>query len=239
MIHWPVWSGALPLLCGAVHVWGVALDDPHFDRQAWLERLAPAEQARARRFKFEVDRRRYIVAHVALRDILAAQVRVAAEDLRFVDGEHGKPRLALTHGSVEFNLSHSHERAVIAATQDRAVGIDIEFVKRDFGFHEVAERFFTQREVFALRALPLELQLRAFYKCWTSKEAFLKAKGTGLSGALDEVAIDAAPHQGITIAASVYGWSLTELAPGDDYEGALVVEGAAALPVHCYRWSPA
>jgi 4'-phosphopantetheinyl transferase len=238
MIHWPASSDPLPPLEGYVHVWAVELDEAGFDARSWLGRLSPAEQARAQRFKFADDRRRYIVAHVALRDILSGCLKVAAGDLQFVDGENGKPRLAaaLPHNRLEFNISHSYERALVAATQELVVGVDLEFVKSEFGFHEVAERFFTQREVSALRALPRSLQSQAFYKCWTSKEAFLKAKGTGLSGALDEVEIGLTSGNQVAINASVAGWSLMELDPGDGYEGALVVQGQKALPIQRHRW---
>lgn len=241
MNFWPPATNPLPSLEGYVHVWAVALDDSRFDAQSWLNRLSSEEQARAQRFKFPNDRRRYIVAHIALRDILAGYLELAAEDLQFVDGENGKPRLAsaLAGGGIEFNLSHSHEQALIAATQQTVVGIDLEFVKNEFGFHEVAGRFFTEREVSALRALPSSLQRQAFYKCWTSKEAFLKAKGTGLSGALDEVEISLTSGNRVVINAFVAGWSLMELDPADGYEGALVVKGEKALSLHRHRWQSA
>jgi 4'-phosphopantetheinyl transferase len=240
MIHWPASTGPLPSLERRVHVWAVALDDARIDARSWLGRLSAQEQARAQRFKFANDRRRYIVAHAALRDILADHLKIAAGDLQFVDGANGKPRLAaaLASSGFEFNLSHSHERALVAATEGLVVGIDVEFVRSDFGFHEVAERFFTRREVSALGALPPSLQRQAFYKTWTSKEAFLKAKGTGLSGALDEVEIVLISGSRVAINESVAGWSLTELDPGEGYEGALVVEGDRAAPIHRHRWQP-
>jgi 4'-phosphopantetheinyl transferase len=237
---WPTMPEPPPLFEGGVHVWSIALDAARFDTESSLNRLSREEQARAQRFKFADDRRRYIVAHVALRDILAGYLELAAGDLRFVDGENGKPRLAstLAGGGIEFNLSHSHEQALIAATQQTVVGIDLEFVKNDFEFHEVAERFFTDREMSALRALPGSLQRQAFYKCWTSKEAFLKARGTGLSDALDEVEISLTAGSRVVVNAFVAGWTLIELHPGEGYEGAVVVEGEKALPLHCHRWQP-
>jgi 4'-phosphopantetheinyl transferase len=90
----------------------------------------------------------------------------------------------------------------------------------------------------ALRALPPSLQRQAFYQCWTSKEAFLKARGTGLSGALDEVEISFMSGNRVVVNACVAGWTLIELSPGDGYEGALVVEGEKALPLHRHRWQP-
>jgi 4'-phosphopantetheinyl transferase len=113
----------------------------------------------------------------------------------------------------------------------------VEFVKRDFSFEEIARRFFTAGEVQGLLRLPLPLQRDAFFKCWTSKEAFLKAKGTGLSGKLDEVAISLAADQQVRIYASVPGWSLTALTPPVEYQGALVVQGCPRQ-IRCFRWEP-
>jgi len=237
MIRWPAAPDPLPPLDGNVHVWAVHLDDSSFDKDPSLRRLSSEEQERAARFKFSRDRRRYILAHVALRDILSAYLNITGEAVRFDVGESGKPKLARAFAeyALEFNLTHSNERALIALGKSRVVGVDIEFVHRDFPFHEVATHFFTAREVSALNGLPETLQRTAFYKCWTSKEAFLKAKGVGLSGALDEVEIACKDADHVIIGAAVSGWSLKELELGDGYEGALVVEGRAA-PILCYGW---
>ena len=162
---------------------------------------------------------------------------VAAGEIHFVSGPHGKPALAppLAAGGLEFNLSHSHEVALVAVARQRAVGVDVEFVKRQFSFDELARRFFTTKEVAALCELPQTLQREAFFKCWTSKEAFLKAKGTGLSGKLDEVVITLAADQQVRINASVPDWSLTELTLCVGYQGALVIQGDPR-PIRCYQW---
>ena len=166
-------------------------------------------------------------------------VNSAARELQFDSGPYNKPKLAPIHAKkkFEFNLSHSHERVLIAVTRGREIGVDVERVREDFAFDEVAQRFFTPREVAALHALPLHLQREAFYKCWTSKEAFLKAKGTGLSGQLDEVEITLAGEKHVRINANVPGWSLAELNVCDGYEAALVSEGEP-VAVHLYRWEP-
>ncbi len=237
MTCWPAAPDPLPPLDGNVHVWAVHLNDAAFDVIQWPRRLSPDEQERADRFKFAHDRRRYIVAHVALRAILGDYLKVSGENLPFSEGENGKPRLteALVESALEFNLSHSHEKALIAVSRGRILGVDVEFVKSNFAFYEVANHFFTKREVAALTGLPRAQQRQVFYKCWTGKEAFLKAKGVGLSGALDEVDITYGAGNRVEINAAVPGWSLTELDPGDGYQGALVVEGGAA-PIFCYRW---
>jgi 4'-phosphopantetheinyl transferase len=226
----------LPTLDGSVHVWLVELDAAGFDARVWQERLSGEEQARAARFHFDRDQRRFITAHVALRNIIAGYLKTGAATLQFEEGQNGKPKLAppFDAAGVEFNLSHSHERAVLAVNHGHEIGIDIEFAKADFEFLDVAGHFFTPREVTALRGLPAPLQRQAFYKCWTSKEAFLKAKGTGLSGTLDEVEIVLDGKQ-VRINASVPGWWLTALDPFDGYEVAVVTKNKP-VEVSCYRW---
>ena len=186
--HLPV---SLSSLANDVHVWLVRVDDNGLCLACCETLLSVAERARAANFKFEKDRRLYIVAHAALRSILAGYLNVAPDQLEFESGRNGKPRLTptFTNDKLEFNLSHSHEVALIAVTRGRDIGVDVERIREDFAFAEVAERYFTAREVGAIRALSEELQRRAFYQCWTSKEAFLKAKGVGLSGELDEVEV--------------------------------------------------
>jgi 4'-phosphopantetheinyl transferase len=125
--------------------------------------------------------------------------------------------------------------ALLAVCRKREVGVDIEYVKEDFEYQEVAERFFSAREIVAMRGLPVSLQRQAFFKCWTSKEAFLKAKGTGLSGALDVVEITLTAADQVRITAGVPGWSLSEVDPIDGYEGALVVANAP-VPICYYLW---
>lgn len=237
MNRWESPPGQIFLDGRTVDVWLVDADDRIGSIDSLWAMLPQAEQERAARFKFEKDRRLFVIAHGALRSILSAYRHIAGESLAFVEGPNGKPSLADAPAGLEFNLSHSHQMALLAVSLSRQVGVDIEYVKREFTFDEVAERFFTAREVGALRGLPAELQRQAFFKCWTSKEACLKAKGQGLSGKLDEVEITLTSDRHVQIGARVPGWSLIELDPGDDYVGALVIEGDAA-PLRCYRWQP-
>ena len=237
---WIIPPHELRLTDDAVDVWLIPLTPPDLTEGSFADFLSPDERERAARFIFDKDRWPYVVAHTGLRSILSCYLKTAPADLQFVTGVNGKPSLALEFAgsSLRFNLSHSHEMALLGVAQGHEIGVDIEWIKENYGFHEVAEHFFTAKEVTQLCALPVELQRQAFFKCWTSKEAFLKAKGTGLSGNLDEVEITLAKNQQVRIHASVPGWTLTELNPGGTYEAALVVEGGG-LPVNCYRWDPA
>ena len=162
---------------------------------------------------------------------------VAPADLQFDLGRNGKPRLGSTFAKdgLKFNLSHSHEVALIAVTRGREIGVDVERVREDFGFAEVAERYFTAKEVSAIRALPEGLQRQAFYKCWTSKEAFLKAKGVGLSGELDEVEIVLDGEGRVRVESTLPGWHLSELNPCDGYVGAIALEGSKG-DLRCFQW---
>jgi 4'-phosphopantetheinyl transferase len=220
----------------AVHVWSIGPHDADSCLECCRDLLSLEERERAAKFKFERDRRRYIVAHGGLRSILASYSKMNAVDLQFSLGGNGKPYLEPTSvtPTFQFNLSHSHASALIAVTKNGEVGIDIEHIREDFAFDEVAERFFTSREVAALRALPSGLQRQAFYQCWTGKEAFLKAKGTGLSGALDEVEIVHTSEGAVRISGTLPNWKLVELSPADGYVGALAT-GGSVDEIKCFR----
>jgi len=239
MTTWPTAPAELPALDRTVHVWAVRLDDASVDLDGGRELLSPDERDRAARFHFEQHRRRYLIAHIAMHEILGRYLQIDPAQLRFELGTNGKPRLpaSLAASGVEFNLSHSNEMALLAVNRIGALGVDIEYVKPDFKFQEIAERFFTAKEVAAMRRLPADLQRQAFFKCWTSKEAFLKAKGTGLSGKLDEVEITRGDQDQVLIHANVLGWSLTELDSFETYESALVVAGPP-VPIRYYDWQP-
>ncbi|HET7007050.1 MAG TPA: 4'-phosphopantetheinyl transferase superfamily protein [Candidatus Binatia bacterium] len=237
MTTWPAAPAELPALDRTVHVWSVRLDDASVDLDSGRELLSPDERERAARFHFEQHRRRYLIAHIALHEILGRYLQIDPATLFFDLGSNGKPKLptALAASGVEFNLSHSNEMALLAVNCIGELGVDIEYVKPDFKFQEIAERFFTAKEVAAMRGLPPDLQRQAFFKCWTSKEAFLKAKGTGLSGKLDEVEITLTAAEQVQIGADVPGWSLAGLDPIATYESALVVAGPQ-VPIRCYSW---
>jgi 4'-phosphopantetheinyl transferase len=240
MSNWPAAPAGLPALGHTVHVWAVRLDDGNVVLDAGREMLSSDERERATRFHFERDRRRYLIAHIALHEILSRYLPSDPSHLCFDLGPNGKPELPalLVSSGVEFNLSHSNEIALLAVSGAGAVGVDIEYAKPEFKFQDIAERFFTAREVAALRKLPPDLQRQAFFKCWTSKEAFLKAKGTGLSGNLDEVEIHLTAAGHVRINADVPAWSLAELIFASEYEAALVTQRKPAT-IRCYLWHAA
>ena len=207
--------------------------------------LSSDERDRAARFKFPDHRDRYIIAHAALRSILAGYLEADPARLEFCRGPYGKPELvSATHRKpLDFNLSHSHESALVAVTLGRQIGVDIEYIKRDFHWQEVAERFFAPGEIARLRALPEEQQQRGFFACWTRKEAYIKAKGGGLSIPLQDFEVSLAPGEPVSLVScstdpeEVTRWSLAEMDVGPEYAAAVAVEGHG-WKLHCWRWPP-
>lgn len=177
-------AGLAPPGSHQVHLWSAGLDGPPTTElgSAWAV-LADDETDRARRFRFDRDRRRYVVGRAWLRRTLGRYVGVDADRVRFEYLEHGKPVLA--GGSLRFNLAHSEGRAALAVTSSAEVGVDLEALRPGFAEDRIAERFFAPAEVAHLRGLPVGEQRVAFFECWTRKEAFLKAHGGGLSVPLD------------------------------------------------------
>ena len=237
-----VWSSFPPnrlLLKDEIHVWLTDLGNADICLESCADCLSSAERERAARFKFAWDRNRYLIAHGALRSILATYLGVDAAAIDFNSGPAGKPKLAgkLASEALEFNLSHSGEIALIAVTRSNEIGVDVECIREDFAFKPIAQRFFTAKEVASLQDLPVDLQREAFYKCWTSKEALLKAKGTGLSGSLDEVQIVLTTGPGVCVTFAAGEWSLTELSPIGGYAAALAAKKLDCRP-QCYRWQP-
>jgi len=216
-----------------VHVWRTVLTKTASEVESLSRLLAADEQRRAESFHFDRDRSHYIVARGILRNILGLYVRQPPDSLRFSYTPFGKPDLhdAGSFETLRFNLSHAGAVVLYAVTRDREVGIDVEYVRADMDCEEIAEHFFSQREVETLRALPPDLQSRAFFNCWTRKEAYIKARGEGLSLPLDEFDVSLSPGEPAALLSAsdpqeVARWSLRELTLAPDYVAALACEGS-------------
>jgi len=218
---------SLSLSTGEVHVWRMRLEQPPELQENYLRTLAEDERARANRFHFDLHRRHFVVARGFLRALLARYLDTTPEAVRFAYGPYGKPMLDGEHreGSLRFNASHSGDWAVYAFVQDQEVGVDVEHVKKDFETEGIAERFFSAREVQTLNALPEIEKPAAFFRCWTRKEAYIKAIGSGLSHPLDSFDVTLAPGEPPALS-RVEGWSLFALDVAPDYAAALALEGS-------------
>ena len=179
----------LPLGPDDVDLWYVETslgDDPQlisrFDRL-----LSPREEEQRRRFVFEVDRRLYWISHVLVRTVLARYLGCGPSELEFRANRYGRPEVVspATWPRLRFNLSHTRGLACCGVTWSRDLGVDVEDAARREVGPEVAEHFFSRSEVAELRGRPHDQQQRQFFRYWTLKEAYIKARGMGLSLPLD------------------------------------------------------
>ena len=178
--------------------------------------LSEEERQRAERFRFDRDRRRFLVRRAKLRQILGARAGIRPELLRFETGAHGKP--SLKGGACPFSASHSDE-LMLVAIGDQEVGCDVERIVPDFDWQPLAERFFTTNERQAL--LFASDGLDAFFRCWTRKEAFVKGLSLGLSYPLN--AFQVSVGKTANFLSGGRGWSLMGDTIGADYVFAIAV----------------
>jgi 4'-phosphopantetheinyl transferase len=160
-----------------VHIWTARVDAAALSVLA--PTLSPQEQAAAQRFRFEKHRTVYIFAQGVLRDILGRFTGRSPSELRFQTQSYGKP--FLVEGTPAFNLSHSGNVVMVAVADEGHIGVDVEQVRPLPDFQGIAESHFTARERRFIVSQPPEDRERAFFRCWTRKEAYIKAVGKGLS----------------------------------------------------------
>lgn len=166
----PVWHDGVALWLVRLDTWPGALGQGL---------LSAEELERSRRFRFEHDQRRYVAAHVALRERIGQQLGRSPDGLSFETGVHGKPRLRVAGWHV--NLSHSADLALIGLAEGVEIGVDLEVIRPVDDARPLAESVFGPNERRTLAAMSGPARDRAFLQGWTRKEACLKALGTGLS----------------------------------------------------------
>ncbi len=228
-----------------IHVWCLDLKGSPGVEQALLEILSTDERERAKRFHFQKHRHRFVIARGILRVLLARYLQAEPHQLRFDYGPNGKPSLAESYAQAKlrFNLAHSHEVGLYAMVHNRAIGINIEFVREDFDVIALASKYFSPLEFSSLCSLPIAEQKKAFFNCWTRKEAYIKAVGQGLSLSLDGFDVSLAPGvpaQLLSIGGEpqpALQWSLRELPVGSTYSAAVAVEGKIRS-LKCWRAHP-
>lgn len=212
----------------SVEVWRAALQDiTNAERDFPL--LSENERARAARFHFERDRHRFIAAHGFLRRQLARHLGAEPGSIVFGAGLRGKPFVAAPETTLQFNLSHSGDYALLAVTGGPAVGVDIERIT-DIEHDLIAAHFFSALEREQLRGLSGDEKATAFAACWTRKEAYLKATGVGVTGGLDHFDVSLLPGVPAALIADRRGpdaarWRMANLDAPAGYAAALAVEG--------------
>jgi 4'-phosphopantetheinyl transferase len=244
--RWSAPPADLRLADEEVHVWQATLDLRPARVRALAHTLSEDERVRAGRFVFERDRSRFIARRGLLRAILGRYLRKAPGELEFRARPYGKPAVSPGAGGspLRFSASHADGMALFAVTAGREVGVDLERVRSDFPYEDVAGRVFSPREAQTLLALNAISRPIAFFNCWTRKEAYLKARGVGLSLPLDQFDVSLVPGEPAAFLRAADDphaasrWSLHDLPPGPGYAGAVAVEGPSAR-LRCWQWPDA
>jgi len=217
-----------------LHVWRANLDLADSTVEYLLQLLSSDEIARAARYHFAIDYKRFVAARAGLRIILGGYLTLHPRRIIFSYGPQGKPSLASSPNvtaTLNFNLAHSGGLALFAVAYGMQIGIDLEEIRAEFTEDNLAERFFSTSEVAQLASLPAEMQPQGFFSCWTRKEAFLKAKGVGLSQALDQFSVTVAHQEPARLLETKWDqneasrWSLESIDLGPHLAAAVAVQG--------------
>ncbi len=207
------------------HVWLVSIKNFISQLDEFQSMLSYNEKKQAQRFVFTQHRECFIVVHGILRQLLANYLSTSPETIDIIYNSYGKPGVE----NINFNISHSQDLALFAFTKNFDVGVDIEFVKKDFVGDDIACRFFSEHEIQALLKLSIPERTLAFFNCWTRKEAFIKAIGKGLSFPLNKFDVDIGYSRKSLLlnvrndAYKTSDWKLIDLNPPQNYAAALAV----------------
>ncbi|CAM4415826.1 4'-phosphopantetheinyl transferase family protein [Zobellia nedashkovskayae] len=211
------------------HIWYFNSND--FDElDRYLKLLSQDEIERANRFKFQKDRKTYILARGLLRILSERYLNIHDDQVCFTYNEFGKPSYDLKT-LLRFNVSHSGELIVLAFVAKGEVGVDVERIKTNFDIVKIAEGFFSKDEVSSVLAFPEEKRAKAFFNCWTRKEAFIKAKGVGLSFDLTSFSVSINDNNPELLRtqwnpSEKNDWKLFSFVPQEGYCSALSVSSA-------------
>jgi 4'-phosphopantetheinyl transferase len=208
-----------------VHTWFFSLCADQSAVTSMRHLLTADECQRADRYRLAELARRFTLARGMQRKILSAYCGVRPEYMYFDYSATGKP--FLPGSSIQFNLSHSGDYGMLAVAIHRQVGIDIEYI-RPVSVRSIAKRYFIQEEIDCLVSLSEDQRQKTFFRIWTCKEAYVKARGLALSDALSDVSV-AVPlnedTQSVRVKKEkVEGWMVYELQPTENTVAALVVE---------------
>jgi len=221
-----------------VDIWLCALDLPENEVAAYYEILSVKEQHRANQFIVPQKRNQFIISRGMLRHKLAQMLEDKPNKLSFTYNTHGKPCLLQknTHQKISFNISHSHNLALIAITLDHEIGVDIEKINHKTDHSALVKRFFSSAEAEQFKTFSKDSQPRAFFAGWTRKEAFIKGVGKGVAFGLDTFDIHLDPntekpsiqiHHPLEIHRK---WQIRNLPINDQFMAALAVSNENIKP---------
>ena len=213
-----------------VHVWRICLDRDLSYVNTLFQTLSSDERKKAESYRIDDDSNRFVVARGTVRKILGRYLNSDPDQIRFSYTRYGKPFLNLEGNPIRFNVTHSRGLALFAITRGLEVGIDVEFIDKNFPIVKTARQVFSSTKCTELQSLEPDLQVAAFFQSWTLKEAYLKAIGTGFSNPGRYYTDLAIPVESdFSLRTSVFenrrGWTFANLAVDSNYKAALAVVG--------------
>lgn len=215
----------------SVHVWSFSVLTTARAVTLFEAVLSEQERTRAAQFAFPYLRDGFIVTRGMLRCLLGCYLGRDPAEIKIAYGTAGKP-VALNACGIEFNVTHSGQRAAVAVTRGCEIGIDREQRRIVAEMDSIARRYFCDGEAAAIMGLSEGERERAFFCCWARKEAYIKATGGGLEIPLHAFEVNVNPHaparllhvEGSRDAAA--GWTLRDLWLHPDDAAAVAYQGA-------------
>jgi 4'-phosphopantetheinyl transferase len=196
--------------------------------------LDDRDRERAARFRFDEDRARFVLGRGLIRESLGLYLGQKPSAIKLVEGERGRP-VFTDDATIQFSISHTRDIVAIALTAGARVGIDFEFVKPAVDLSELAERILSEDDLRNFQSFPRHEAVTAFFRAWTRKEAYLKARGEGIADGLKQVSVSFGQEEisSLTDARDESAgrqWRLHNLTVSKEYMGSLACDDAARRP---------
>ena len=211
-----------------VQIWTINLDVSPDLLAIYLADLNSDEIVRSERYRRQVDRTNFIVSRAVLKRLIASKLSINTSNVEFDENPFGKPHIIQNH-KLQFNLSHSGKLAIIGFTENHRIGVDVEYMKDDIEYKNIAKHHFAPEEYEVLLSQPNNLLREYFYRCWTRKESFIKAEGSGVSYPLDSFIVSMNSDNEAAIlnmkdpSENQSEWSMHSFVPAANYIAAVTV----------------
>jgi 4'-phosphopantetheinyl transferase len=237
-VLWPTATAIPPLAPKEIEIWRVNLAQPAHEISRLEKLLSAAEKKQAAAFRFERDQQHFILRRASLRKLLSVNLQLPPAEIEIESGNFQKPRITREQNPNElrFNCSHSGEVALIAMSLQCELGVDLEEHRDLPEADDLARNFFSETENNELQKTSGPGRLNNFFNCWTRKEAYVKAIGTGLSQPLNSFSVTLTPGESRVVLAnsledfSNQKWSLISLPVAENYSAALVFSQSTSEP---------
>ncbi len=239
LTRWHQDQGLLALHPGQIDIWvAFVAEVSDADLAVQFDRvLIEDERQQHAKFRFEKDRRRYLVTRSLVRYVLSRYAPVQPADWRFASSDFGRPFIVDPHSAVQdltFNISHSDQVVMLGMTRGRQLGIDVEDLRRNVPL-DIAESCFSAIEIEQLRSLPPAVQQQRFLDFWTLKESYIKARGKGLSLPLEKFGFELSAERQVhayfdaSLNDSPRNWTFWQWRPSEANIAALCVENTPGI----------